>query len=219
MGTKILTLMLALIVVMSMTVYAGDAKYVGAAKCKTCHNADKNGAQFKKWSNEAHSKAYEVLKSESAAKKAKAAGIEDPLKSDNCLACHTTAHGKKNVDKSYKIEEGVGCESCHGPGSEYKKMSTMKEKDKAIAAGMIVADEKPVRIVIKRTLRDTKANLRLLKKNMLRLPIRYRQKMIAARNKKNIFVPVYPQERKMIRNTKTALLGGFFFAKTLAYLE
>ena len=142
MGTKILTLMLALIVVMSMTVYAGDAKYVGAAKCKTCHNADKNGAQFKKWSNEAHSKAYEVLKSESAAKKAKAAGIEDPLKSDNCLACHTTAHGKKNVDKSYSIEEGVGCESCHGPGSEYKKMSTMKEKDKAIAAGMIVADAK-----------------------------------------------------------------------------
>ena len=143
MGTKFLTLMLAILVVMSMTVYAGDeAKYVGSKKCKTCHNADKNGGQYKLWSSKAHAKAYEALKSESAKKKAKEAGVEDPLKSDNCLACHTTTHGKKNVDKKYKIEEGVGCESCHGPGSKYKKMSTMKDKKKSIAAGMIIPDEK-----------------------------------------------------------------------------
>ena len=43
MGTKFLTIMLAILVVMSMAVYAGDeAKYVGSKKCKTCHNADKN---------------------------------------------------------------------------------------------------------------------------------------------------------------------------------
>lgn len=143
MTTKILTTMLVVLVVISMTVFAGDdPKYVGSKKCKTCHNSDKNGAQFKKWSSEKHSKAYEALKSESAKKKAKAAGIEDPLTSDNCLSCHTTAHGKKNVDKSFKIDEGVGCESCHGPGSKYKKMSTMKDKDKSIAAGMIIPDEK-----------------------------------------------------------------------------
>ena len=144
MASKVLTVILAILVVFSLSVFAGEkeAKYVGSKKCKTCHNADKNGAQYKLWSSKAHAKAYTDLKSESAKEKAKVAGVEDPLKSDDCLSCHTTAHGKKNVDKSYDIEEGVGCEACHGPGSEYKKMSTMKDREASLAAGMIIPDEK-----------------------------------------------------------------------------
>jgi nitrate/TMAO reductase-like tetraheme cytochrome c subunit len=119
-----------------------ELNYIGSIKCKTCHNATKNGAQYKLWASRPHAKAYEVLKGESAKKKAQAAGVEDPLKSENCLSCHTTAYGKKNVEASYKLEEGVGCEACHGPGSEYKKMSTMKDRAKSVAAGLLLRDEK-----------------------------------------------------------------------------
>lgn len=119
-----------------------EFKYVGSTKCKTCHNAAKNGEQYKVWQNSKHSKAYEDLKGESAKKKAKIVGVDDPLKSEKCLSCHSPVYGKKNVESSFKIEEGVGCEACHGPGSDYKKMSIMKEKAKAAAAGLILPDEK-----------------------------------------------------------------------------
>ena len=34
------------------------------------------------------------------------------------------------------------CEACHGPGGDYKAMNVMKDKALAVAAGMIVPDEK-----------------------------------------------------------------------------
>jgi cytochrome c peroxidase len=37
---------------------------------------------------------------------------------------------------SIKEDEGVSCESCHGPGSVYKSMSIMKSKEKSLAKGM-----------------------------------------------------------------------------------
>ena len=122
-----------------LSLAGNEPEYVGANKCKTCHKAEKNGQQFKIWSNTKHAQAYEDLKTENAKKKAKIAGVSDPLKDEKCLSCHSTAYGKKNHGKSYKIEEGVTCEACHGPGSEYKKTKVMKDKKSAIAAGLLEA--------------------------------------------------------------------------------
>ncbi len=112
---------------------AADAKYIGANKCKMCHISAKRGAQFKKWQAGPHAGAYKTLASPEAKKIASDKGLGDPQKADACLKCHVTAHG---VDASlkaatFKVEEGVGCESCHGPGSEYKSMKVMK----ALTAG------------------------------------------------------------------------------------
>lgn len=143
MNSKILAIVLTIIFSMTLLSIAADKpEYVGASKCKSCHNADKNGAQYKKWESDKHSKAYDALKSESAKKKAEAMGVKDPLTDAKCLSCHTTAAGKTNVDKSYKVDEGVGCEACHGPGSLYKKTTVMKDRKAAVEAGMIVPDEK-----------------------------------------------------------------------------
>jgi hypothetical protein len=119
-----------------------EAKYVGAIKCKTCHNTVKSGEQFKIWQGSNHAKAYESLKSDEAKKKAAVMGVKDPLTSDKCLACHSTAAGNKNIDTGFSAAEGVTCEACHGPGSEYKQMSTMKDRKLALAAGLILGNEK-----------------------------------------------------------------------------
>jgi len=144
MFNKVISLSVIVLLVLSMIAFAADKpEYVGASKCKTCHKAEKNGAQYLKWESKKHSKAYESLKSDEAKKKAEVMGVKDPLKDEKCLSCHTTAYGAKNVAKSFKIEEGVSCEACHGPGSLYKKSSIMKDHKKSVEAGMVAkVDEK-----------------------------------------------------------------------------
>jgi hypothetical protein len=134
-----------LIFLLSSVVVAEEVahQYVGSAKCKTCHKAEKKGAQYVKWQEGKHSKAYEVLASDAAIAIGKEKGIDNPQTSDQCLKCHVTAFGAAAEAKaeSFDQTEGVGCEACHGPGSDYKKMKVMKDRDAALAAGMIAATE------------------------------------------------------------------------------
>lgn len=121
--------------------YADEYKYIGSAKCKMCHSSDAKGNQYKVWSDSKHAKAYLDLASEEAKKNAEKAGLKtDPQKSPECLKCHVTAFGVNDSLKeaSFDISEGIGCETCHGPGSDYKGLSVMKERQKAIAAGLII---------------------------------------------------------------------------------
>lgn len=107
-------------------------KYVGSNSCKKCHSA----VQHKSWAKTKMGKAFETLKP-GAAKEMKEKHHVDPTKDytqdATCLKCHTTGFGeaggyvipdpedKKAVRKAKRLE-GVGCESCHGPGSEYNKL-------------------------------------------------------------------------------------------------
>ena len=105
--------------------------FVGSKSCKKCHSS----TQHKAWSATHMAKALETLKP-GVKKEAKQKHGLDPDKDYTqdkaCLACHTTGLGqggyfipdpadKKSVRKAAKFE-GVGCESCHGPGSEYNKV-------------------------------------------------------------------------------------------------
>jgi hypothetical protein len=119
-------------------------KYVGVKKCKTCHKKAKDGEQYKIWSEGPHAKAMKTLSSEKALKFAKENGIADPAKEPKCLKCHSTAGATdiKLHEKTLTIEEGVSCESCHGPGSEYKKKKTMKNHELSLKNGLIIPNEK-----------------------------------------------------------------------------
>ena len=103
-------------------------EYVGVSKCKMCHKSEKSGAQFTLWENSKHAKAFEALASPKSMEIAKAKGIEDPQKSESCLKCHATAAMVPAEKRAAGVvlEDGVTCEACHGPGSEYKKNSVMK---------------------------------------------------------------------------------------------
>ncbi|HXF48248.1 MAG TPA: cytochrome c family protein [Verrucomicrobiae bacterium] len=129
-------------------VFAGPAgagfKYVGADKCKTCHNTQAMGKMYDKWMQSAHAKAYATLASDTAKAVAKKMGIDDPQKSEKCLKCHTTdyeAHKAQAPDMAW-VAEGIGCEQCHGPGEKYKALSVMKDKKLSMQNGLIVPDEK-----------------------------------------------------------------------------
>ena len=119
---------------------ADDFKYVGAKKCKTCHKKELIGNQHGEWQKGQHSKAYETLKGEKAAEIAKEKGIAGPPnEAEECLKCHVTAYGEPATafaKKPLKPADGIQCESCHGPGSGYKKKKTMSDRDKSIAGGM-----------------------------------------------------------------------------------
>jgi hypothetical protein len=108
-----------------------------------CHNSAAKGAQFKKWSEGKHAHAYKTLAGEQAKKLAAEKGIADPQKADECLKCHVTGHGEpaEKLTEKYAVEDGVGCETCHGAGSAYQKMKVMKDRDQSIAAGLIIPNE------------------------------------------------------------------------------
>jgi len=119
------------------------AKLVGTKKCAMCHKKDDTGNQYGKWQEAKHSKAYELLGTEEAKAVAAKLGIDDPQASGACLKCHSTAYYFTETLQSdaVAVEDGVSCESCHGPGADYKKKSIMESHDDAVAAGM-VADAK-----------------------------------------------------------------------------
>ncbi len=141
------------------SVVAGDSPYayVGSGKCKKCHLP-----AHRSWASTKMGKAFETLKPGNAAEAKTKHGL-DPQKDyttdPKCLKCHTTGFGheggyaipdpndKKAVRKAKKLAN-CGCESCHGPGSEYIKIfnEIFKSKGKygrqeLYSAGMNKMDE------------------------------------------------------------------------------
>jgi len=102
------------VMAVSLSAQAGDHAYAGAAKCKMCHKV-----QYASWEGTKHAKATDTAK----------AGTDREFSAD-CLKCHAT-----NASEDFP---GVQCEACHGAGDDYKKMSIMKDRDAAMANGLVI---------------------------------------------------------------------------------
>lgn len=121
------------------TAAAKEHMFVGVAKCKSCHSKELIGNQYDEWRKGPHAKAFTTLKGDEAVKIAKQKGLaKPPHESPECLECHVTAHDAPAAQIRYplKASDGVQCESCHGPGNDYRKKKVMSDEKKAIAAGM-----------------------------------------------------------------------------------
>lgn len=115
-------------------------KYVGAKFCGSCHKQEKTGAVYVVWEKSVHAKAFATLKTKEAEEIAKKKGLtKAAAESPECLKCHVTGGGTAtNVETTFKKEEGVTCEACHGAASGYKMVHNKPEnKAKAKAAGLI----------------------------------------------------------------------------------
>jgi hypothetical protein len=82
-----------------------NLEYVGSLSCKPCHESE-----YKKWQETGHAKAYATLE--------QVGSQADP----ECVVCHTVGmeyqSGFVSLEKTEDLK-GVGCENCHGPGSEH----------------------------------------------------------------------------------------------------
>ncbi|RPI20560.1 MAG: cytochrome C554 [Acidobacteria bacterium] len=126
--------------VLSFSVLVGQAdhSFVGVKACTPCHKTDKQGKQQPIWQASQHAKAFATLKTPEAQKVAEKAGVKGAAsEAAQCLKCHITAAAGADMKPTFVKEDGVQCESCHGPGSEYKVMAVMKDHAKAVAAGLI----------------------------------------------------------------------------------
>lgn len=106
--------------------------FVGVMVCAKCHEF-----QAKSWKGTAHAKALESLKAGTKVeekKKAKLDPAKDYTKDKECVGCHSTGFGTRS---GYAIGmkpggemalETVGCESCHGAGSDYREAHGEAEK-------------------------------------------------------------------------------------------
>jgi formate-dependent nitrite reductase cytochrome c552 subunit len=117
---------------------AEDPKYVGSKSCQKCHYKE-----YTSWAKTEMALAFGTLKADAKSETKKKAGLDgskDYTKDAKCVACHTTGYGKPGgypaiTDKEWTAEEkeraalfeGVGCESCHGPG---EKTSPFKKENK-----------------------------------------------------------------------------------------
>jgi hypothetical protein len=136
---KIFALLCAVLIALQLSAFA-ENKYVGVKTCGMCHKGEKKGAQFETWQKSKHAEAYKILTNAKSAEIARARGLKKAAnESPECLECHAiTGDPKLTAD-------GVQCESCHGAGSAYKSLSIMKDKSKAIAAGLtIFKDEEAI---------------------------------------------------------------------------
>lgn len=89
-----------------------EATYVGSQKCKSCHKH-----AYKIWDDSPHPHAYDDLANKATRPTLRQFDGE-------CVVCHVTGFqyltGYRNEQKTPHLR-GVGCESCHGPGSEHIK--------------------------------------------------------------------------------------------------
>jgi len=131
---------------------ADHPHYVGSAACRECHIGREHGSQYVQWASSRHGAAYWRLATEwaklLAAFRPQYRDITAPIEEDRCLQCHVTgAQDDEGLfEVSFDASEGVGCETCHGPGSLYMDVEVMEDREAFLTAGGIVPDERTCRM-------------------------------------------------------------------------
>ena len=104
-------------------------KALGTVTCasSTCHGSIDpwQGSsvlqnEYITWSRlDKHARALEVLGNQRSVEIGRKLGIGDPTKAKICLDCHTDNRPEADRGPRFTINDGVGCEGCHGASEAY----------------------------------------------------------------------------------------------------
>jgi hypothetical protein len=125
--------------------------YVGSGACRDCHLDEQHEGPYLEWIASRHAAAYWRLATQwalfLALERPHFQDMKNPKADDRCLLCHLT--GAQDPDalfaSSYEVEEGIGCEACHGPGSRYLTTHATADRAAFVAAGGKIPDESTCR--------------------------------------------------------------------------
>lgn len=101
-------------------------RYLGVASCASpnCHgSAEAREAnvllnEYLTWLDDPHSQTYNTLFNEDSELIKNNLGLDEPAyEQQQCLECHTMVVPRRLQEQPIDLEEGVGCEACHGPSS------------------------------------------------------------------------------------------------------
>jgi hypothetical protein len=158
MGSYLLTrcALIATLYVVSVVVGGGatspsigtSAKYTGPGACSSvsCHGSVQIRSQSSVLQNEyatwtlldKHAKANTVLANEASKGIGRILGIR-PETSTKCLDCHSLSPQPEQQARSFDSHDGISCESCHGPASNWLGPHTTKgwTHPRSIELGMV----------------------------------------------------------------------------------
>jgi len=134
-------------------VSAAEARYVGPGSCSAtaCHGSVRALTQTKVLQNEystwvlqdKHARAWNVLNNVVSQRIAKilgpaSLGAADAAHAPKCLACHALYVTGDQKAREFDLNDGVSCESCHGPSSQWLGPHTARDwsHEKSVALGM-----------------------------------------------------------------------------------
>jgi hypothetical protein len=127
---------------------AETSKYTGPGSCSStsCHGSVKPRAESRIFQNEysiwvvqdKHAKAYEALTGLVGERMGRILGVGKSEQAAKCLACHALEVPADARAKTFELNEGVTCESCHGPSSAWLGPHTTRgwTHEQSVAAGM-----------------------------------------------------------------------------------
>jgi hypothetical protein len=103
--------------------------HTGVASCSStvCHGRVNADTESPVWLNEYriwlrqdyHSRAYRTLLTDQSRDIARKLGISAAHTADICLACHADNVAPARRGERFQLEDGVGCEACHGGAGEW----------------------------------------------------------------------------------------------------
>ena len=120
-------------------------KFLGADSCSSsgCHGGGGHAQnQFFVWSlrDVHHARPVATLTTARSRQIAAALGIKDPASANDCVSCHAPLREIPEDLRGphLRINEGVSCESCHGPAENWLRSHTRRDYTHAdrVASGM-----------------------------------------------------------------------------------
>jgi hypothetical protein len=127
---------------------ADASKYTGPGSCSStsCHGGVKPRADSRIFQNEysiwvvkdKHAKAYDALTGSVGQRMGRILGLGKSEQAAKCIACHALDVPADARAKTFELNEGVTCESCHGPASAWLGPHTTRDwtHQQSLAAGM-----------------------------------------------------------------------------------